>query len=70
MISERLSSIMRRRGISQLELSRMCGISQPTISRLLSGETDERSLRVSTLAAIHDALRCTWVELLGTDYVR
>jgi transcriptional regulator with XRE-family HTH domain len=47
----------------------MCGVSQPTISRLLSGETDERSLRVSTLVAIHDALKCTWVELLGTDYV-
>ncbi|QOR22435.1 helix-turn-helix transcriptional regulator [Haemophilus parainfluenzae] len=38
-LSERLTSLMNEKGISQAELARLIGIKQPSVFKILSGET-------------------------------
>ena len=38
-LSERLTSLMYEKGISQAELARLIGIKQPSVFKILSGET-------------------------------
>lgn len=59
-----LSLAMHRRGLTQLALSNLSGVPQPTISRILSGE-DESLIRLGTVEKIKRALGCTWDDLLG-----
>lgn len=45
-ISERLAVLMRMRGVSQYALATMSGVPQPTIQRIISGETQNPKLKL------------------------
>ena len=38
-LSERLTALMSEKGLSQAELARMIGVKQPSIFKILSGQT-------------------------------
>lgn len=56
-ISERLVVLMRMRGVSQYALATMSGVPQPTIQRIISGET--QNPKIETLRKLGKALKAT-----------
>lgn len=61
-VGERISSMMKNRGISQNRLAKQAQISQSGLSSIISGAVSPKE---STLSAIASALGCTLSELLG-----
>ena len=57
-----LDKLIKKRGISQQELSRITGIRQPTISEMCRNKS--LSLPLNNLAQICDALDCEIHDLL------
>lgn len=62
MWQNRLGEIRQNKGLSQLALASMIGVSQATIQRY---ECGNRDLRVSTVLVLCKALDVSIVELLG-----
>jgi len=61
--AERLSSVLAERGITQLELAALVGVTRAAMSRYVSGE---REPRFTTLLRIAEVLDVHVDELLGT----
>lgn len=61
-IGENISRKMKEQGLSQNRLAKLAGVSQPSISGILS---DTKSPSVETIRLIADALGCSVAELLG-----
>jgi transcriptional regulator with XRE-family HTH domain len=61
-IGEHLSQLRKRRGITQMEMSKLLGVSQPIVSKYESGELRLHAELVVRLAEI---LRVSADELLG-----
>lgn len=61
-IGANISKKMKEQHLSQNRLAKMAGVSQPSISGILS---DTKSPSVDTIRLIADALGCTVAELLG-----
>lgn len=61
-VGERISSIMKKQGVSQNKLAKQAQISQSGLSSIISGAVSPKE---STLSAIASALNCTVSELLG-----
>ncbi|WP_175953998.1 helix-turn-helix transcriptional regulator [Schaalia sp. Marseille-Q2122] len=58
-----ISTALHTSGISQRQLAEKTGISQPTISRIMSGE---RPLKMPELILIADAIGCSTTQLTGS----
>ena len=54
----------KEKGLTQKELSAMCGINQNTVSRY---ETETRQPRLKDAQALAKALDCTIDELIGSE---
>lgn len=61
---ERICDLMEQKGLNQSQLAHLCGLSQSTISKILSGERG-RDLRHSTIYAIADTLGASAGYLTG-----
>ena len=61
-IGQRITDIRKEKGMTQVQLSERCGLSQVHISRIEAGKYD---IRLDTLAAIAKALgrRIAWEEV-------
>lgn len=59
--AKRLRRLMGERGMSRAELVRRSGIAQNTADNLLKGKYEPLYV---TLHALHEALGCTWEELM------
>lgn len=67
-IADRLRRKMKEQGLSQYRLWKMSGVSQPTIKRILDGDSKEPDK--STVEKLAGALGCSYPELYeGTDYL-
>lgn len=64
-LREVLASLLENKKISEAELSRKTGVSQPTIHRLLSGATPDT--RISTIKAIANFFEVTIGQLTGDE---
>lgn len=70
-IADRLARKMRERGVTQYRLWKLSGVSQPTIKRILDGESKEPDK--STVEALARALETSYAELYdgaGPENVR
>ena len=63
-VGERIKLIMKKRGYSQLSLSKKAQISQSGLSTIINGGS---SPSATTLAAIANALDCSVSELMGEE---
>lgn len=63
--SERLKILIKNKGLSTIDLAKKTGLSQPTISRLLSGATPDP--RVYTLLPLANYFGITIDQLLGQE---
>lgn len=59
-----VASAMTAAGLSQRDLSALTGISQPTLSRILSGN---RVAKMPEIIKIADAVGCTLAQLTGSS---
>ena len=57
-----LREVLRKRGLSSLELASRIGITEANLSRLVTGKI--KAIRLSTLAAICEELDCTPGDIL------
>lgn len=62
-LGERIDRLTAARGMTIYDLSEACGVSQPCLYRICTGESADP--RVSTLVAIADALGVTVDSLVG-----
>lgn len=61
-ISSKLAAFMAEKRLSQYELARISGVNQPTIQRILSGETADP--KIGTLVNIAAALSVSVADLV------
>lgn len=47
---KRLAELMKSKGVGQVELAKMCGMSQGTISKYVSGELSPKVYHVKSIA--------------------
>lgn len=62
--SEKLKELMKIKGLNQSELSELCGVSQNSISRWLSGKAEPS---ISNTIAVARALGVTVADLTGEE---
>lgn len=61
----RLGCVRKKRGMTQLELSRRSEVSQQTISAIENGEV--RNPGILTMLRLAEALECTVDEIIGQE---
>lgn len=64
-VNERIKDLMESRNLGQNEIARRSGVPQPTIKRIIDGES--RDPRLSNLVKISQALNVSLAELLGLE---
>lgn len=62
--TNRVRELRKKAGLSQIELARLAGISQPAISQI---ENDTRPLTVDWMRTLARILGCTPADLLGEE---
>jgi transcriptional regulator with XRE-family HTH domain len=62
-MGSRIKRLRTKKGLSQHELARQCGVTQATISRLESGELQD--IQTSTARRLAQTLGCTTDYLIG-----
>ncbi|MBQ1215215.1 MAG: helix-turn-helix transcriptional regulator [Firmicutes bacterium] len=65
-IGERLKELRKKRGMSQVELSKVSGVSQQAISNTETGRNDPSA---ETIRMLSSALGVSTSELLGEDFI-